>query len=154
MAVGGQSDLESRYVAPTIVVDPDPESPIMQEEIFGPILPVLRVDDLDEAVRFVDARPKPLALYLFSASSETAEQVLAATSSGGACVNHCMLHILPSELAFGGVGPSGMGAYHGQRGFDTFSHLRSVLYKPQRPDVKLLYPPYTGLKDKLIHKAM
>jgi aldehyde dehydrogenase (NAD+) len=154
IAVGGAVDEDDRYVAPTVVVDPDLDAPIMQEEIFGPLLPVIAVEGVDDAVRFVNDRPKPLALYVFSRSGDTADDVIERTSSGGACINHCLLHIMPSELPFGGVGPSGMGAYHGKRGFDTFSHLKSVLYKPQKPDVKLLYPPYTPLKDKLAHKAM
>ncbi|MCX7620245.1 MAG: aldehyde dehydrogenase family protein [Acidimicrobiales bacterium] len=153
LATGGDVDLDERYVAPTILVDPDPSSQVMQEEIFGPILPVLSVEGIDDAVDFVVERPKPLALYVFSSSRDTVEDVLLRTSSGGACVNHCVMHILPSDLPFGGVGPSGMGAYHGQRGFDTFSHLKSVLYKPQKPDPKILYPPYTSFKQKLVHKV-
>ncbi|MBI2704309.1 MAG: aldehyde dehydrogenase family protein [Actinobacteria bacterium] len=154
VAVGGQTDEEDRYIAPTVLVDPAPESAIMQEEIFGPLLPVLSVESVDEAVSIVTGRPKPLALYVFSGSSATAADVLERTSSGGACVNHCVMHIVPSELPFGGVGPSGIGAYHGKLGFDTFSHLKSVLYKPQKPDPKLMYPPYTALKGKIVRKAM
>jgi aldehyde dehydrogenase (NAD+) len=154
LVTGGVLDPDDRYIAPTVLVDPDPEAPIMHEEIFGPLLPVLAVESVDDAVRFINDRPKPLALYVFAGSSDTSDDVIERTSSGGACVNHCVLHILPSDLPFGGVGPSGMGAYHGRRGFDTFSHLKSVLYKPQKPDVKLLYPPYTAWKDKLAHKAM
>jgi acyl-CoA reductase-like NAD-dependent aldehyde dehydrogenase len=154
IAVGGTIDEDIRYVAPTIVVDPDLEAPIMAEEIFGPILPVLAVESMDEAVRFVNERPKPLALYVFSGSGDVVDDVLDRTTSGGACVNQTLIHILPSDLPFGGVGPSGMGAYHGQLGFDTFSHLRSVLYKPQKPDPKILYPPYTAFKDKLVHKVL
>ncbi len=153
VVTGGQIDPDDRYLAPTIVVDPDPASPLMQDEIFGPILPVLAVEGIDDAVDFVVDRPRPLALYVFSGSRDTVDDVLARTSSGGACVNHCVMHILPSDLPFGGVGPSGMGAYHGQRGFDTFSHLKSVLYKPQRPDPKILYPPYTSFKEKLVRKV-
>jgi aldehyde dehydrogenase (NAD+) len=154
VAVGGSVDEPNRYIAPTVIVDPDPDAAILQEEIFGPLLPVVTVESVDAAVRYVNDRPKPLALYIFSGSSDVVDEVIERTSSGGACVNHCVMHILPSELPFGGVGPSGMGAYHGQRGFETFSHLKSVLYKPQKPDVKLLYPPYTRLKDRLAHKAM
>jgi aldehyde dehydrogenase (NAD+) len=154
VAIGGSVDAAERYVAPTVVLDPDVDAPIMTEEIFGPILPVLAVESVDEAVRFVNERPKPLALYVFSGSGDLVDEVLTRTTSGGACVNQTLLHILPSELPFGGVGPSGMGAYHGRAGFDTFSHLRSVLYKPQRPDPKILYPPYTAFKDKLVHKVL
>jgi len=126
----------------------------MTEEIFGPLLPVLAVESVDDAIAFVNERPKPLALYVFTSSSETADRVVNETSSGGACVNHTVLHIGSTALPFGGVGPSGMGAYHGKAGFDAFSHQKSVLVKPQRPDPPLLYPPYTSLKSKIIRRAM
>jgi aldehyde dehydrogenase (NAD+) len=151
--LGGDSDLRDRYLSPTIICDPDPDSRLMEEEIFGPVLPVLSVESVDDAVAFVNARPKPLALYVFTGSDETAEAVLELTSSGSACVNHCVLQFLPSDLPFGGVGPSGMGSYHGRAGFDTFSNLKSVLVKPVRPDPNLLYPPYTSFKEKVVHKA-
>jgi len=154
VVVGGDADPDQRFLAPTIVVDPDLDAPLMQEEIFGPILPVLSVESIDEAVDFVLDRPKPLALYVFSSSDATVADVVERTSSGGVCVNHCVLHIAPNELPFGGVGPSGMGSYHGKAGFDTFSHAKSVLYKPQKPDPKLMYPPYTPLKTKIIKTAM
>ena len=107
---------------------------------------------MEAAVDFVNARAKPLALYVFADDDDRADQLLAATSSGGACVNHVILHLTPPELPFGGVGASGIGRYHGQAGFDAFSNLRSVLKKPSRPDPKLLYPPYTSLKEKLIRR--
>jgi aldehyde dehydrogenase (NAD+) len=154
VAVGGDVDEADRYLAPTVVVDPEPSSPLMQEEIFGPILPVLPVASVADAVRFVNDRPKPLALYVFAKARTTIDEVLRRTSSGGACVNHTVVHILPSELPFGGVGPSGMGAYHGRRGFDTFCHLKSVLEKPTRPDPPLLYPPYSSWKEKVVRTAM
>ncbi len=154
VAVGGEVDTDDRYLAPTLVIDPEPDSRLMEEEIFGPILPVLAVDSVDAAVEFVLDRPKPLALYVFSASGETVDDVVARTSSGGVCVNHVVMHIMPNEMPFGGVGPSGMGAYHGKTGFDSFSHLKAVLQKPSRPDPKILYPPYTAVKEKLIHTAM
>ncbi|MEZ5144502.1 MAG: aldehyde dehydrogenase family protein [Acidimicrobiales bacterium] len=154
VVVGGDVDAEQRYLSPTIVVDPDPSSALMTDEIFGPILPVLSVESIDDAVDFVVDRPKPLALYVFSSSDETVDDVLARTSSGGACVNHVVLHIAPNAMPFGGVGPSGMGAYHGKAGFDAFSHHKSVLYKPQKPDPNLLYPPYTPLKSRVIRAAM
>jgi len=154
VAVGGEVDADDRYLAPTLVIDPEPDSRLMEEEIFGPILPVLAVDSVDAAVEFVLDRPKPLALYVFSASADTVDDVVARTSSGGVCVNHVVMHIMPNEMPFGGVGPSGMGAYHGKTGFDSFSHLKAVLQKPSRPDPKILYPPYTAVKEKLIHTAM
>ena len=154
VAIGGVTDAATRFIAPTVIVDPDLDAPIMTEEIFGPLLPVLSVDSIDAAIDFVNDRPKPLALYVFSGSSETADHVLEHTSSGGACVNQTILHINTPNMPFGGVGPSGMGSYHGKFGFDAFSHHKSVLIKPQKPDPKLLYPPYSPLKDKIIHTAM
>lgn len=154
VVVGGESDDDDRYLAPTVIVDPDLDAPIMQEEIFGPVLPIVAVDHLSEAIDFINERPKPLALYLFSASDAAAERVQNETSSGGMCVNHAIVHMVPNNVPFGGVGPSGMGAYHGKDGFDAFSHRKTVVTKPTRPDPKLLYPPYTSLKEKIIRKAI
>lgn len=148
--VGGVVDAATRYIAPTVLVDPDPSAPVMQEEIFGPLLPVIAVDSVDDAIAFVNERPKPLALYVFSGDDDTADRVIEQTSSGGAGINSTLLHIGPPDLPFGGVGPSGMGAYHGQAGFDTFSHLRSVYDRNVRPDPPVLYPPFTSLKEKII----
>ncbi len=153
VAHGGQIDAENRYVAPTVVVDPDPDSPLMTEEIFGPILPVVAVDDVDSAVDFVNRRPKPLALYAFTSSTDTADSIIDRTSSGGAAVNHCLVQVLPEHVPFGGVGASGMGAYHGKAGFDAFTHHKPVMRKPTRPDPSVQYPPYTSFKQKLIARA-
>ena len=150
---GGDGDVTTRYIAPTVIVDPDLSSKLMEEEIFGPVLPIIAVESIDEAIRFVNDRPKPLALYLFTADDALADDVLARTSSGGACINHCMVHLLPDDLPFGGVGPSGMGSYHGKASFDTFSHHRSVVRKSTRPDPSLLYAPYTAFKEKVIRLA-
>lgn len=150
IVVGGDGDVSKRYIAPTIIVDPDLDSELMTQEIFGPILPIISVDSIPDAIDFVNARPKPLALYVFSESGSISNRVLAETSSGGACVNHTMVHLLPDTLPFGGVGPSGMGSYHGRAGFDTFSHHRSVVRHPTQGDLPLLYAPYTGVKEKLI----
>ena len=154
IATGGQVDADTRFIAPTVIVDPDLDAPIMQEEIFGPLLPIVAVDSIDAAIDFVNDRPKPLALYVFSGSGATADHVLKTTSSGGACVNQTILHINSPNLPFGGVGPSGTGSYHGRSGFDTFSHHKSVLVKPQKPDPKLLYPPYTSFKDAIVRRAL
>ncbi len=142
VALGGQTDEAKRYIAPTVLTDVDVKSPLMQEEIFGPLLPVLEVADLDEAVRFVRERPKPLALYVFTSDSAKAELVLSKTSSGGAMHNDTMLHAVPATLPFGGVGDSGIGAYHGKIGFDAFSHNKAVVKKPFWMDLKVRYPPY------------
>jgi aldehyde dehydrogenase (NAD+) len=149
---GGEADPERRMVAPTIIVDPDPQAPVMQEEIFGPLLPVLTVEDLDEAVAFVDARPKPLALYVFSNDEAAIRRVVSGTSSGGVCINHTLLHIGTAGLPLGGVGESGYGRYRGLAGFETFSHLKPVLRKPKRPDLWMVYPPYTRFKQRLVAK--
>lgn len=140
---GGQVDVASRYVAPTLIAVDDPERhPAMQEEIFGPILPVITYDQLDDAIAFIQARPKPLALYVFSTRSRVREAVIAHTSSGSVCVNDVVIQVALSDLPFGGVGPSGMGHYHGQASFETFSHLKSVMRRTQWFDVPGRFPPY------------
>ncbi len=144
--VGGQTDAGDRYIAPTVIDGVSLTSPIMQEEIFGPILPVLNYDKLDEAIALINQKPKPLALYLFSNDKQKQQQVLRETSSGGVCINDTITHLGVSELPFGGVGESGMGSYHGKASFDTFSHRKSVLEKSFRFDLDFRYPPY---KNKL-----
>jgi aldehyde dehydrogenase (NAD+) len=153
-AVGGETRAEGRYVAPTVLRDVAPGSPVMTEEIFGPILPVIPVADVDEAIGFVNERDRPLALYVFSESDAVQERVLEQTSSGGACVNATVMHVAIPDLPFGGVGASGLGAYHGKAGFDVFSHRKSVLVKPTRLDPKLAYPPYTKLKERIIRRFL
>jgi aldehyde dehydrogenase (NAD+) len=152
--IGGSWDRASRYLAPTVLAGVKPDAAVMEEEIFGPILPVLTVGDVDEAIRFVNDREKPLALYAFSSDDNTLEHVVANTSAGGVTLNHAMLHLAVPALPFGGVGESGMGAYHGLSGFETFSHLKAVLDKPTRPDPALMYPPYTNLKKKILRKFL
>ena len=153
-AVGGEHDAPKRFVAPTVLRDVMPESPVMQEEIFGPILPILPVAGVDEAIAFVNGREKPLALYVFAQDAGVAQRLIAETSSGGAAVNATMFHVAAPELPFGGVGPSGMGAYHGKASFDTFSHDKSVLRKRTRPDPDLAYPPYTKRKERLLRRFL
>ncbi|MCU1487858.1 MAG: NAD-dependent aldehyde dehydrogenase [Actinomycetia bacterium] len=154
IVTGGTVHAADRYVAPTITVDPPPGSAVMAEEIFGPILPVLAVDGPDEAVAFVNARPKPLALYVFAQDEHPIDTVIEGTSSGGVCVNQTLMHLVPANLPFGGVGDSGSGAYHGKAGFDAFSHHRSVLRKATKPDLKLLYPPYSKLAERLARRIL
>ncbi len=154
MVCGGHGDQPSKYIPPTVLTGVTEDSAVMSDEIFGPILPVISVQDVDESIRFVNARDKPLALYIFSSSAGSIERVLSSTSAGGACVNHVVLQVGVGELPFGGVGPSGMGAYHGKAGFDTFSHRKSILNKPVRPDPPILYPPYKGWKYKLVRRFM
>ena len=126
----------------------------MQEEIFGPILPVLPVADVEEAIAFVNGREKPLALYVFADDSSVVRTVIDGTSSGGVCVNATLFHVAVAELPFGGVGESGMGAYHGKASFDVLSHAKSVLKRGTRPDPALAYPPYTERKEKLMRRFL
>ncbi len=151
---GGTGDRSSRYLAPTVLAGVKPDAAVMDDEIFGPILPVLTVGDVDEAIRFVNDRDKPLALYAFSSDDDTLEHVVANTSAGGVTLNHAVLHLAVPDLPFGGVGGSGMGSYHGKAGFETFSHAKPVLDKPTRPDPALMYPPYTSTKQKILRKFL
>ena len=153
VAFGADRDADARYIAPTVLTGISRDDAVMGEEIFGPILPVIAVDSLDEAIAFVNADEKPLALYTFSEDDRDNERVLAGATSGGACVNGTLLHISNPNLPFGGVGESGMGAYHGRFGFDTFSHRRSVHTRSTKLDPALLYPPYTKRKEKLIRRG-
>ncbi|OBJ47438.1 aldehyde dehydrogenase family protein [Mycobacterium asiaticum] len=153
VAAGGKCDASSLRIQPTVVVDPDPQGPLMQNEIFGPILPVITVKSLDEAIEFINSRPKPLSAYVFTKSKETRERVIKEVSAGGMLVNHLAFQVSTAKLPFGGVGHSGMGAYHGKWGFDEFSHRKSVLTKPTRPDFSaMIYPPYTDRAFKLARK--
>ncbi|RKG71797.1 aldehyde dehydrogenase family protein [Corallococcus sp. CA054B] len=144
IAFGGERDARSRYFAPTVITGAPLTSPLMQEEIFGPLLPLVACENVDDAIRFVRARPKPLALYTFARDAAVNERVLAETSSGGAVTNDVCVHFAAEGLPFGGVGESGLGGYHGQASFDAFSHKKSVVKRPFALDMKLRYPPYTG----------
>lgn len=152
--MGGQHDAATRYLAPTILTNVKLDAKLMTDEIFGPILPVVPVDSVAEAISFVRAREKPLALYIYSRDHSAVDDVLARTSSGGVCVNDCMMHLAVSDLPFGGVGPSGMGAYHGKAGFDCFSHRKAVLDKSTLVDPALRYPPYTADKEKWARRLL
>jgi aldehyde dehydrogenase (NAD+) len=149
VAFGGESDAATRYVAPTVLVDVPPDAEVMREEIFGPVLPVLTYQTLEDAVEQIRARPHPLALYVFARKRAAREQVLEGTASGGACINTTVLHFANPELPFGGIGPSGVGNYHGRAGFRCFSHERSVLRQKGRPLSLFLAPPYQGRMNRL-----
>lgn len=149
---GGGTDRARLRIEPTVIVDPAPTDPVMAEEIFGPILPVLTIESADAAVKFVNDRPKPLAMYVFTKSTQTGRRLIDAIPSGGAVINHLAMHCLVPQLPFGGVGDSGMGAYHGRWGFEALSHRRAVLAKPSRPDPSLVYPPYTERALKLMRR--
>lgn len=154
IALGGEANESERYLAPTVLTHVDPDEAVMQEEIFGPILPVLKVSSIEQAISFVNARPKPLALYLFSSDAHHQERVLARTSSGGAVINHAVVHLAVQGLPFGGVGPSGMGAYHGKYSFETFTHRKAVLKKSTALDPTLVYPPYTSSKEAWLKRLL
>ncbi len=141
IAQGGQSDAGERFIAPTILTDVSPDASVMQEEIFGPILPVLGFDTLDDALVLLRGKPTPLALYVFTRDKTAERRVLAEARSGGACVNDVVSHMLGTGLPFGGLGESGMGAYHGRAGFDTFSHHRAVVRRDTWLDLPFRYPP-------------
>ena len=136
---GGKYDKAERYLSPTILTDVSPDAPVMQEEIFGPIFPVLTFNEIDEVITFVTDREKPLALYYFGTNGD---YVLRHTSSGGACVNDVIMHIVNHKVPFGGVGNSGMGSYHGKESFLAFSHRRSVVNTPTWVDMPFRYMPY------------
>jgi aldehyde dehydrogenase (NAD+) len=151
---GGETDAASRYIAPTLLGDVDLDSKLMTDEIFGPLLPIIKVASTDEAIAFVNEREKPLALYVFTGTKTVEREVLSRTSSGGACVNETLMHLVAPDLPFGGVGPSGMGAYHGRTGFETYSHRKSVLSRSTLIDPAVAYPPFTDGKQKIARRFM
>ncbi|XP_046745798.1 aldehyde dehydrogenase, dimeric NADP-preferring isoform X1 [Diprion similis] len=153
-AVGGETDPAEKFIAPTILVDVKPTDPIMNDEIFGPILPVVSIANAYEAIKFINSREKPLAMYIFSKNEADVSLILENTSSGGVCVNETVLHLAVETLPFGGVGASGMGSYHGKYSFDTFVHKKSVLIKSFNGLGEAIaacrYPPYTDGKLKML----
>ncbi|GAA4729995.1 aldehyde dehydrogenase family protein [Nocardioides endophyticus] len=151
---GGTVDDERCLIDFTVILDPSPDSAVLAEEIFGPILPIVTVESLDGAIAHVGRGPKPLAAYLFSGNRNDHARVVRDVSAGGIVINHALLHCLSPQLPFGGVGNSGMGSYHGKWGFDTFSHLKSVVRTWTRPDIPLLYPPHTEAKARIIRKVL
>jgi aldehyde dehydrogenase (NAD+) len=143
---GGESDLQTRYIAPTLLTGVTFDDPVMEEEIFGPILPVISFSDLDVAIAKIKSGPKPLACYLFTNNGVVRNKLLKEIPFGGGAVNDAVMHFTNSNLPFGGVGSSGMGSYHGHAGFKTFSHFKSILHKPFGLEPNLKYPPYSKLK--------
>eukprot|EP00898_Chlorokybus_atmophyticus_P004654 jgi/Chlat1/518/Chrsp103S08597 len=148
--VGGATDPQQRFIAPTLLKDVPESAGYWKEEIFGPLLAVAPVPDEDAAIEFIRKGEKPLALYVFSNSSQVQQKIVSNTSSGGVCINDTVLHLGIPDLPFGGVGESGMGAYHGKRSFDTFSHIKGVAKKPLANDPALRYPPFTPKKIALL----
>lgn len=151
---GGIVNPEECYVAPTIITGVKPEDPVMQEEIFGPVLPVITYNDFSEVYSVINRNPKSLAAYIFTTSKKRAEEFLAGTQSGSAAVNDTVMQVASPHLPFGGIGPSGMGRYHGIKSFETFSNMRSVLEKSNLTDIPVRYPPYTAFKEKMLRLLM
>ena len=150
LVLGGESDPETLKIAPSILDGVLETDPIMQEEIFGPVMPVLAVDSMDEACRFVKGRPSPLALYLFTGDRNVERRFLREVPFGGGCINDTIIHLATPYMGFGGVGNSGMGSYHGKKSFQTFSHEKSIVKKATWLDLPMRYQPYSPGKEKLV----
>ena len=145
-----EPNIDTRLMPPIIISEPNPESEVLQNEIFAPVLPLIHYDTLDAAIDYVNARPRPLALYVFGDNQNEIEQVRSHTVSGGLCINEVVLHVVQHDLPFGGVGHSGTGAYHGQAGFERLSHMKSVFVQNKLNGMNLLLPPYGGLFKKMM----
>lgn len=154
LAIGGQHVRAERYIAPTVMVNVDWNDPVMQEEIFGPILPLLDYETLDAAISQVQDQPRPLALYLFSENPAHQDLVSSQISFGGGCINDTLIHCANPNLPFGGNGSSGMGAYHGRYSFEAFSHRKALMQRPLGMDLPVRYPPYSKLKGALLRKLL
>ncbi|HTF20898.1 MAG TPA: aldehyde dehydrogenase [Chryseolinea sp.] len=152
--IGGKYDRLQRVIEPTVLINVSENDKVMEDEIFGPILPVLRYDDIDKAISFIKSRPKPLSLYLFTEDSRLSDKVMSEVSFGGGMVNDVLTHFVNDELPFGGVGSSGIGNYHGEAGFRAFSHYKSIIKKPTWFELPLKYYPYHNWKFSMIKKAM
>ncbi len=151
---GGRSDTQLRKIEPTLLEVSDMNVPVMQEEIFGPVLPLVEYKKLEEALSFIRKRNSPLALYVFAENKKVTRHIIDTVRYGGGCVNDTLMHIVSPYMPFGGVGASGMGAYHGRYGFDTFTHYKSVLKSPARFDNPLRYPPFTARKFGIIKRFL
>ncbi len=154
LVFGGETDENALRIAPALLDGVGWDDPVMREEIFGPILPVLTYADTSKAIRKVRSRPQPLALYVFSSDRRNIARWTTEVSFGGGCVNDTLIHLATSEMGFGGVGQSGMGAYHGKRGFETFSHYKSIVDKKNFLDLPMRYQPYTAWKDRLVRRFL
>ncbi len=150
---GGKLDRSQRTISPTVLVGVKHDDPVMSEEIFGPVLPVMTYENIEDAIQFVKSRPKPLALYLFSESSSLRRKIFNELSFGGGMINDVLMHFVNESLPFGGVGESGMGSYHGEAGFKCFSHYKAIISRPTLFEFPLKYYPYNKLKFSLIKKA-
>ncbi len=148
--IGGKYDRSNRFLEPTVLTNISADDPVMEEEIFGPILPVLSYEDIDSAIALIKSRPKPLSFYLFTENKTLRKKLFSEISFGGGAVNEVLFHFANTELPFGGVGFSGMGSYHGEAGFRTFSHYKSIVQKPARLDFPIRYYPYSAWKSSFI----
>jgi aldehyde dehydrogenase (NAD+) len=152
--VGGQHDADTRYIAPTVLTDVPMDSPVMREEIFGPVLPVIPWREPEEVEALVRHNPTPLALYVFSKDRCVQRHFTERIAFGGGCINHCMLHFGDVDLPFGGVGTSGMGRYHGKASFDLFSHHQGLVRAGALPEPGVQYPPYAGWKERVLRRVL
>jgi len=150
IVAGGRTDPSRRFIEPTLLDNVSLDSPIMQEEIFGPILPMITYTDIEMCIEYIVGQPRPLALYLFTSDAKQEKRVLSACSFGGGCINDTIIHIATSYMPFGGVGASGMGSYHGKKSFDAFTHYRSIVKKATWFDMPVRYRPYTSFKRRLL----
>ena len=150
IVAGGKSNSATRYIEPAIIDGISPDDPVMQEEIFGPVLPAITIKKIEEAVEFINERDKPLALYLFTKNKGNIKKIISETSYGGGCINDTLMHFANGHIPFGGVGASGMGSYHGKLNFDTFTHYKSVYHASNLFDNPFRYAPYTDLAAKIM----
>jgi len=151
---GGNTNTGKCYVAPTIITDIRPEDPVMQDEIFGPVLPVITFNDFSEVYPVINRHPKSLAAYIFTGSKKLAGEFLSKTQSGSVAINDTVMQIASPYMPFGGIGPSGIGRYHGKKSFETFSNMKSVMEKSNLLDIPVRYPPYTAFKEKMLRLLM
>jgi aldehyde dehydrogenase (NAD+) len=149
---GGQIDIQERYVSPTLILNPEPDSVIMQEEIFGPLLPIVSMPSRQAMINFINKRPHPLAAYLYSSDKSFQDEFVEKVSAGSMCINDSSMFMLNHELPFGGVGTSGMGRYHGKFGFDCFSHEKTVMKRSFKFENDLRYAPYTSFKSFILNR--
>jgi aldehyde dehydrogenase (NAD+) len=152
--IGGEYDIANRYVAPTVLDGVGWDSPVMADEIFGPVLPVLEFESLETMIREINSRPKPLSLYLFTTSKTTEKKIIDSISYGNGCINDAFIQVGNPFLPFGGVGASGIGAYHGRRSFETFSHTKGILNRKFNPFPDMIYPPSDEKKEKLVRRFL
>ena len=154
VVVGGKSNRETLQIEPTVMDNVTWDDAVMQEEIFGPVMPILIYDSIDQVIELVNGRDKPLALYIFAKDKKVIRKVTGRCAYGGGCVNDVVIHLATSNMGFGGVGESGMGSYHGRTGFDAFTHYKSIVDKKTWLDLPMRYQPYSKLYDKMIHLCL